>query len=58
LKDHEVTCCNCSVCMRNGRLVVYPKREDVKLYTGYGDLRSYLFANKQVEHMFCPTCGS
>ena len=44
--------------MRNGYLMVYPKRENVALHSGYDHLKSYRFASKRFEHKFCSTCGS
>jgi hypothetical protein len=44
--------------VRNGYLMVYPKREDVVFHTGYDLMKAYRFATKQAEHKFCPTCGS
>jgi len=58
LTQHEVSSCNCSICTRNGYLVVYPERKDVVFHTGYDHLISYFFGSKIGAHKFCPTCGS
>jgi hypothetical protein len=54
----KVVECDCSVCARNGYLLVHPKRNEVVFHTGYDHLHSYLFGNKTMTHQFCPTCGS
>ena len=58
LTDHKVNMCNCSVCTRNGYLLVYPERKHVIFHTGYDHLRPYAFGTKKRTHKFCPTCGS
>ncbi|KAI9795081.1 MAG: hypothetical protein M1816_000103 [Peltula sp. TS41687] len=55
---HEVMSCNCSICARNGYLFVYPKVEDVVFEQGQDSLTGYKFYTNQVEHKFCPTCGT
>jgi hypothetical protein len=58
LADHKVTSCNCSICVRNGYLFVYPEREHLTFHAGYDHLHSYRFGAKKKPHKFCPTCGS
>jgi hypothetical protein len=58
LINHEVNNCNCSICDRNGYLLLYPEREEVTFHSGFDTLSSYLFATKQKPHKFCPICGS
>jgi hypothetical protein len=58
LAQCEVTDCNCSICTRNGYLLVYPKRKHVIFHSGYDDLHSYNFGEKVLTHKFCATCGS
>jgi len=58
LADHDIVNCNCSICTRNGYLLVYPKRENVIFHTGFEQLHSYNFGSKKRPHKFCPTCGS
>lgn len=51
--------CNCSICQRNGYLLVYPIKENLKLRDGSEEaLGSYGFGNKNVKHNFCKECGS
>lgn len=59
LKEYPVVVCNCSICQRNGYLLVYPTKENVKLREGSEEaIGSYTFANKNVQHNFCKGCGS
>src|ERR1700685_2822720 len=58
LAINEVSSCNCSICTRNGYLLVYPPRKEVIFHTGYDHLSSYAFGHKRVSHKFCPTCGN
>jgi len=58
LDTQKVARCNSSICTKNGYLLVYPARRDVVFHQGYDQLKSYQFGNKNVEHKFCPTCGS
>ena len=58
LSDNKVNSCDCSICSRNGYLLIYPQRADVDFHTGYDHLVSYFFGDKQGAHKFCPTCGS
>ncbi len=50
--------CNCSICSKNGYLIVYPLREEVVFTEGYDKLKDYRFATKTRDHKFCPECGS
>lgn len=51
--------CNCSICTKNGYLLVYPKREDVIFESGCDkDLKSYFFGKKEKPHRYCGECGS
>jgi hypothetical protein len=54
----RVNRCNCSICTRNGYLLVYPKREHVSFLCGEDKLSAYRFGNRRKPHMFCPTCGT
>ncbi|KAF2805494.1 uncharacterized protein BDZ99DRAFT_106240 [Mytilinidion resinicola] len=54
----EVFECNCSICSRNGYLLVYAKHEDVNFTAGEEILERYTFAKARVAHFFCPQCGS
>lgn len=68
LKEHKVMSCNCSLCTRNGYLMIYPRRKDVIFHSGCDDdggdddddhhhhLTSYTVLQRNV-HKFCSTCG-
>jgi len=58
LEHLKVVDCDCSICTRNGYLLVFPDRKEVVFYTGYDHLHSYAFGEKRMSHQFCPTCGS
>lgn len=59
LDSYPVVSCNCSICQRNGYLLVYPVKENVKLESGApGSMGSYAFGNEAVSHKFCVQCGS
>jgi hypothetical protein len=55
---HPIVSCNCSICLKNGYLLVYPTRERVSFQCGEDGLRSYSFGNKRNQHKFCACCGS
>jgi len=54
---YTVNQCNCSICTKNGYLLVYPLREDLEFTQGEDNLTSYYFATKNKAHRFCKTCG-
>ncbi|KAJ0118880.1 hypothetical protein J7T55_013136 [Diaporthe amygdali] len=59
LDAYPVVECNCSICQRNGYLLVYPIKENLKLANGSEEsMGSYTFGNKTVKHNFCKECGS
>lgn len=59
LESYPVVSCNCSICQRNGYLLVYPDRQNVVLGPGARDsMGSYSFGNAMVTHQFCTKCGS
>lgn len=59
LDDYPVVECNCSICQRNGYLLVYPIKENLKLGDDSEEaLGSYTFGNENVKHIFCKECGS
>ncbi|KAF2639361.1 hypothetical protein P280DRAFT_59867 [Massarina eburnea CBS 473.64] len=58
LARQKVVECNCSICSRNGYLLVYPLREHVVVQSGEEVLRSYSFGVKRNSHKFCGRCGS
>ncbi|KAF3046637.1 hypothetical protein E8E12_011359 [Didymella heteroderae] len=55
----EVVRCNCSICMRNGYLLIYVPDNQVTFTKGsFEDFKPYTFATHSVAHYFCTTCGS
>ncbi|KAF2788025.1 hypothetical protein K505DRAFT_421390 [Melanomma pulvis-pyrius CBS 109.77] len=51
--------CNCSICSRNGYLLIYIDEKNITYQKGSDDeFSTYLFATKKVAHYFCPTCGT
>ncbi|KAF2136674.1 uncharacterized protein K452DRAFT_237096 [Aplosporella prunicola CBS 121167] len=58
IRTYPIIRCNCSICTKNGYLLVYPKRENVKFISGEDSLSDYLFATKTKPHRFCRNCGT
>ena len=58
LARQKVVSCNCSICARNGYLLVYPLRKHLSVKSGEHDLKSYSFGIKRNLHKFCANCGS
>ncbi|KAH7086939.1 Mss4-like protein [Paraphoma chrysanthemicola] len=58
LKRHPVGLCNCSICMKNGYLLVYPTRERVVIKCGEEHLKVHTFGTHRNLHKFCAKCGS
>jgi hypothetical protein len=58
LEQQKIVECNCSICTRNGYLLVYPQREQVKVTSGQEALKTYTFGPKMSLHQFCGRCGS
>lgn len=58
LEQQKIVECNCSICTRNGYLLVYPYREQVKITSGHEALKTYTFGPKINLHQFCGRCGS
>lgn len=54
--DNTVTC-NCSRCQRMGFVLAFAPRKDFVLKSGDNNLTEYLFNRKQIQHLFCKTCG-
>lgn len=54
----SVTRCTCSICTKNGYLLVYPKSEDVHYVSGKDDLGAYRFGGATKRHLFCKNCGN
>lgn len=45
-----VACDNCSICLKNGYLLVYPLRDEIKWHSGWDKLKNYRMASKTVSH--------
>ncbi|MCJ1277220.1 hypothetical protein MMC21_005030 [Puttea exsequens] len=58
LPENQVNSCNCSICTKNGYLLVYPCTEDVVWHEGYDTLKNYRFGKQRFDHKFCSICGS
>lgn len=58
LREWKVVSCNCSICSRNGYLLVYPERKYLHVKSGEEALKDYSFGPKKVLHKFCGGCGS
>lgn len=58
LDTHQILSCNCSICTKNGYMLVYPSVEEVVWHTGFDSMKDYRFGNKRFDHKFCPKCGS
>lgn len=58
LPQWKVVSCNCSICSRNGYLLVYPERSKVHIKSGEEALKNYSFGAKRNLHKFCEKCGS
>ncbi|KAI1425250.1 glutathione-dependent formaldehyde-activating, GFA [Xylaria sp. FL1777] len=58
IKSSKIVSCNCSICTKNGYLLVYPRCEDVVFVSGELHMASYRFGNAKKSHRFCPTCGT
>ncbi|XSG81481.1 MAG: GFA family protein [Methyloligella sp. ZOD6] len=50
--------CNCSHCRRKGFLWAFFPREAFTLKSGEGELTSYGFGRKMIDHLFCEKCGT
>lgn len=58
LHEYPVNNCNCSICRKNGYLLVYPNTTDFTLESGQDVLRNHKFHTGMVRHQFCGECGS
>jgi hypothetical protein len=58
LAQWKVVSCNCSICSRNGYLLVYPERSQLRVKNGEELLKDYSFGAKRNLHKFCDRCGS
>lgn len=57
-KAAPLAACNCSICSKNGYLLMYVFRTDIEFIRGWEDLRNYRFASKTRDHKFCGVCGT
>ncbi|KAF1346286.1 Mss4-like protein, partial [Delphinella strobiligena] len=57
--QYEVVHCNCSICSRNGYLLVHPRHSDIQ-WMGDSEkhIKKYYMASKSNPHYFCEHCGS
>ena len=53
----SVISCNCSHCNMKGLLLSFVPVEQFRLLSGEDALTEYRFNKKQIEHLFCNTCG-
>ena len=58
IRTTKIIRCNCSICTKNGYLLVYPKRTDFAFGSGEDKLSSYLMGSKTLPHKFCGQCGT
>ncbi|KAJ5168529.1 uncharacterized protein N7482_004123 [Penicillium canariense] len=58
LREYPTNSCNCSICTKNGYLLVYPFTKDFTIEKGEDTLKDYQFAERKVKHQFCGECGS
>jgi len=58
LAQQQPVSCTCTICSRNGYLLVYPLRSDLVLTQGADVLKLYSFGRKRNWHQFCGHCGS
>ncbi|KAL4867656.1 hypothetical protein BDV12DRAFT_171079 [Aspergillus spectabilis] len=58
IEEQEVVKCNCSICTKNGYLMIYPKTSDTNFHHPGDAVQAYRFASKRYPHYFCITCGS
>jgi hypothetical protein len=53
-----VKMCDCSICGKNGYLLIFPERKDIEWISGEDKLVDYKFATGTKVHRFCGRCGS
>src|SRR5476649_986735 len=49
--------CNCSICNRTGAILSFVPADSFKLLSGQDAQTDYQFGKKNLNHMFCKTCG-
>jgi len=50
--------CNCSICSRNGYLLWFTARSNLRIVNGEDKLSVYTFGRQTIRHHFCANCGS
>lgn len=58
IPEQAIVSCNCSICSRNGYLLAYAPRKNVRFLRGGNDVAKYSFNRHLAKHAFCPKCGS
>jgi hypothetical protein len=54
----SVISCNCSICSRNGYLLVFLDLSDIDWKKGgFDNMKVYKFGHQTLSHYFCPECG-
>lgn len=61
-RSEEITTgkrCNCSICIRKGAVMSakYIPAQDFEPHGDIGDLSDYRWGDRDVNHLFCKTCG-
>ncbi len=54
--DQAITC-NCSRCQPMGFVLAFAPQDAFQLNSGEGNLTEYRFNKKEIQHLFCKTCG-
>jgi len=49
--------CNCSICMRNGTVDIYPPATRIQIHDPSSNLTPYSFPPNFLSHEFCSVCG-
>ncbi|PGH15358.1 hypothetical protein AJ80_05542 [Polytolypa hystricis UAMH7299] len=59
LYEQDIVNCNCSLCFRNGYLLIYPQKNDVTFHGNSRDfMKGYQFNKRAITHYFCSNCGT
>lgn len=54
---HELTTCDCSICVRKNAVMVKVHESKMDILTGLDSLTTYQFHTNTAEHYFCKVCG-
>ncbi|MEZ9525667.1 GFA family protein [Enterovibrio norvegicus] len=54
---HELTTCDCSICVRKNALMVKVHESAMRILSGAEQLTTYQFHTYTAEHYFCKICG-